>query len=52
MTKEFSLALIILGRPFLAIAKAVTDWEKGEVILKVGEHAVKVDYMHFIHEFT
>ena len=43
MTKELSQAPIILGRPFLAIAKAVTDWGKGEVIIKVGEHTVKVD---------
>ena len=43
MTKELSQAPIILGRPFLAIAKAVTDWGKGEVIKKVGEHTVKVD---------
>ena len=41
--KELSQAPIILGRPFLATAKAVTDWEKGEVILKVGEHTVKVN---------
>ena len=43
ITKELSYAPIILGRPFLATAKAVTDWGKGEVILKVGEHTVKVD---------
>ena len=43
ITKELSQAPIILGRPFLATAKAVTDWEKGEVILKVGEHTVKVN---------
>ena len=43
MTKELSQAPIIPGRPFLATAKAVTDWGKGEVILKVGEHTVKVD---------
>ena len=43
MTKELSQAPIILGRPFLATAKAIIDWEKGEVILKVGEHTVKVD---------
>ena len=43
MTKELSQAPIILGRPFLATAKAVTDWGKREVILKVGEHNVKVD---------
>ena len=43
MAKELSQAPIILRRPFLATAKAVTDWAKGEVILKVGEHTVKVD---------
>ena len=43
ITKELSQAPIILGRPFLATAKAVTDWEKGEVILKVGEHTVNVN---------
>ena len=43
MTKELSQALIILGRPFLATTKAVIDWAKGEVILKVGEHTMKVD---------
>ena len=43
MTKELSLAPTILGQPFLATAKAVTEWGKGEVILKVGEHNVKVD---------
>ena len=43
MTKELSQAPIILRRPFLATAKAITDWGKGEVILKVGEHTVNVD---------
>ena len=43
ITKELSPTPIILGRPFLATAKAVTDWGKGEVILKVGEHMVKVN---------
>ena len=43
MTKELSQAPIILGWPILAIVKAVTDWGKGEVILKVGEHTVMVD---------
>ena len=43
MTEELSQAPIILGRPFLDTAKAVTDWGKGEVILKVGEYTVKVD---------
>ena len=41
ITKEHSQAPIILGRPFLATAKAVTDWGKGEVILKVGEVILK-----------
>ena len=41
--KELSEAPIILGRPFLVTVKAVTDWGKGEVILKVREHTVKVD---------
>ena len=44
MTKELSQAPIILGQPFLATAKVITDWGKGEVILKVGEHIVKVDF--------
>ena len=48
MTKEFSQASIILGRPFLATAKALIDWGKGEVILKVGEHTVKVDITKII----
>ena len=43
MTKELSQAPIRLGRPFLATAKVVTEWGKGEVILKVVEHTVKVD---------
>ena len=43
ITKEVSQAPIILGRPFLATAKAVRDWGKGEVILKVGEDTVKVN---------
>ena len=43
MTKELSQAAIILGRHFLVIAKAVTDWGKEKVVLKVGEYTVKVD---------
>ena len=31
-TKDFTDAPIILGRPFLATAKAIMDWGKGEVI--------------------
>ena len=34
---QLSQAPIILGRPFLATLKSVTDWGKGKVILKVGE---------------
>ena len=34
MTKELSQALIILGRPFLATAKAVTDWGKEKLFSK------------------
>ena len=43
ITKELKQAPIILGRPFLATAKAITDWAKGEVILKAGEHTMKVN---------
>ena len=43
MTKELSQAPIILGQPFLVTAKAIIDWGKREVLLKVGEHTVKVD---------
>ena len=42
-TKDISQTPIILGRPFLATSKAITDWGKGEVILKVGEHTTKVN---------
>jgi len=42
-TKDLQQAPIILGRPFLATAKAVTDWGKGEVELRVGEQTVKVN---------
>ena len=31
-TKDFTDSPIILGRPFLASAKVITDWGKGEVI--------------------
>ena len=43
ITKELSQVPIILGRHFLATAKAVTVWGKGEVIHKVGEHTMKVN---------
>ena len=44
MTKQVSQATIILEWPLLATAKPVTDWGKGEVILKVREHTMKVDF--------
>ena len=40
--KDFTDALIILGRPFLATTKTITDWGKGEVIFQVGESTMKV----------
>ncbi|XP_078445563.1 uncharacterized protein LOC144714654 [Wolffia australiana] len=42
-TKNLSNAPIILGRPFLATARAVTDWGKGEIELKVGTHSVNIN---------
>ena len=41
-TKDFTDSPIILGRPFLATAKAITDWVKGEVIFQVGDSTMKV----------
>ena len=46
--KELSQAPIILGRPFLATKKSIIDWGNGEVILKVGEHKVKVNIKKLI----
>ena len=40
--KEFTDSPIILGRPFLATAKVITDWGKGEVIFQVGDSTMKV----------
>ena len=40
--KDFTDAPIILGRPFLATAKAITDCGKGEVIFQVGDSILKV----------
>ena len=40
---HLSRAPIILGRPFLATARAVTDWEKGLVVLRVGEESVELN---------
>ena len=41
-TKDFTDSPIIQGRPFLATAKAITDWGKGEVIFQVGDSTMKV----------
>ena len=41
-TKDLTDSPIILGRPFLATAKAITDWGKGEVIFQVGDSTMKV----------
>ena len=41
-TKDFTDSPIILGRPFLATAKVITDWGKGEVIFQVGDSTMKV----------
>ena len=40
--KDFTDSPIMLGRPFLATAKAITDWVKGEVIFQVGDSTMKV----------
>ena len=41
-TKDFTDSPIILGRPFLATVKAITDWGKGKVIFQVGDSTMKV----------
>ena len=41
-TKDFIDSPIILGRPFLDTAKAITDWGKGEVIFQVGDSTMKM----------
>ena len=41
-TKDLTDSPIILGRPFLATAKAIMDWGKGEVIFQVGDSMMKV----------
>ena len=41
-TKDFIDSPIILGRPFLATAKVITDWGKGEVIFQVRDSTMKV----------
>ena len=55
-TKDLTDSPIILGRPFLATAKAITDWDKGEVIFQVGDSTMKVSInklmRHPSHEFN
>ena len=41
-TKDLTDSPIILERPFLATAKAITDWGKGEVIFQVGDSTMKM----------
>ena len=41
-TKDFTDSPIILGRPFLATAKAITDWGKGKVIFQVRDNTMKL----------
>ena len=43
--KHFSHALIILGRPFLDTSRAIEDWGKGVVKLKIGEEEVEIDVL-------
>ena len=54
-TKDLTDSPIILGRPFLASAKVITDWGKGEVIFQVGDSTMKVRINKFMrhpsHEF-
>ena len=54
-TKDLTDSPIKLGRPFLATAKAITDWGKGEVIFQVGYCTTKVSINKLIrhpsHEF-
>ena len=40
--KDFTDSHIILGRPFLATAKAIMDWGEGEIIFQVGDSTMKV----------
>ena len=53
-TKDFTDSTIILGKPFLATAKAITNWGKGEVIFQVGDSTMKVSInklmRHLSHE--
>ena len=52
--KDFIDSPIILRRPFLATAKAIMDWGKGEVIFQVRDSTMKVSMnkwmRHLSHE--
>ena len=54
-TKDFTDSPIILGRPFSATMKVITDWGKGKVIFQVGDSTMKVSISklmrHPSHEF-
>ena len=53
--KDLTDSPIILGGLFLATAKVITDWGKGEVIFQVGDSMMKVSInklmRHPSHEF-
>ena len=52
--KDFTDSPIIRGRPFLATAKVITDWDKGKVIFQVGDNMMTVSMnklmRHLLHE--
>ena len=47
-------ASIILGRPFLATARAITDFNKGKIELRVGNDKIEIPIPNFrrIPEYT
>ena len=47
-TNDFTDSRIILGRPFLATAKAIKDWGKGDVIFQVRDSTMKVRINKFM----
>ena len=55
LKNDFTDSPIILGRTFLAIAKAITDWGKGKLVFQVGDNTMKVSInklmRHPSHEF-
>ena len=54
-TKDLTYSPYHTRRPFLGTAKAIIDWDKGEVIFQVGDSTVKVSIknlmQHPSHEF-